>query len=45
MTDRTYMASIYRLEDGQKTFMPPPALVFEMLTELLSLTRISTQGV
>ena len=33
------------VDDGQKTYMPPPSLVFAMLEELLSLTRISTQGV
>ncbi len=33
------------VDDGQKTFMPPPPLVFSMLDELLLLTRISTQGV
>ncbi len=33
------------LDDGQPTFMPPPSLIFEMLDELLMLTRISTQGV
>lgn len=33
------------VDDGQKTYMPPPSLVFSMLDELLSLTRISTQGV
>ncbi|MGH9758238.1 MAG: hypothetical protein ACRD4M_10915 [Candidatus Acidiferrales bacterium] len=33
------------VDDGQKTYMPPPALVFAMLDELLLLTRISTQGV
>ena len=32
-------------DDGQKTYMPPPPLVFSMLDELLLLTRISTQGV
>lgn len=29
------------VDDGQKTYMPPPALVFPMLDELLLLTRIS----
>ena len=33
------------VDDGQKTYMPPPSLVFSMLDELLLLTRISTQGV
>ena len=33
------------VDDGRPTFMPPPALVFEMLDELLMLTRLSTQGV
>ena len=33
------------VDDGQKTYMPPPSLVFSMLEELLLLTRISTQGV
>jgi hypothetical protein len=32
------------VEDGRKTYMPPPSIVFEMLDELLLLTRISTQG-
>ena len=32
------------VDDGEKTFMPPP-LLFTMLDELLLLTRISTQGV
>jgi hypothetical protein len=33
------------VDDGQKSYMPPPALVFSMLEELLLLTRISTQGI
>ena len=33
------------VDDGQKTYMPPPSLVFSMLDELLLLTRVSTQGV
>jgi hypothetical protein len=33
------------VDDGQKTYMPPPPLVFSMLEELLMLTRISTQGI
>ncbi len=33
------------VDDGQRTFMPPPLLVFSMLDELLLLTRISTQGI
>jgi len=33
------------VDDGQKTYMPPPSAVFGMLDELLLLTRISTQGV
>ncbi|MEK6302381.1 MAG: hypothetical protein AABO41_16850 [Acidobacteriota bacterium] len=33
------------VDDGRPTFMPPPTLVFEMLDELLLLTRLSTQGV
>lgn len=33
------------VDDGEKTYMPPPKLVFEVLGELLMLTRISTQGV
>jgi hypothetical protein len=33
------------VDDGKKTYMPPPAVVFGMLDELLLLTRISTQGV
>lgn len=33
------------VDDGKRTYMPPPSWVFEMLTELLSITRISTQGV
>lgn len=32
------------MDDGRPTFMPPPVLVFEMLDELLVLTRIATQG-
>jgi hypothetical protein len=32
------------LDDGQKTYMPPPRLMLAMLEELLLLTRISTQG-
>jgi len=33
------------MDDGEKTFVPPPSLLFTMLDELLMLTRISTQGV
>jgi len=33
------------VDDGQRTFIPPPLLVFSMLDELLLLTRISTQGI
>jgi len=33
------------VDNGQPTFMPPLPLVFEMLDELLLLTRVSTQGV
>ncbi|HXC43894.1 MAG TPA: hypothetical protein VNY51_10290 [Candidatus Dormibacteraeota bacterium] len=33
------------VDDGRRTYMPPPATVFSMLEELLLLTRISTQGV
>lgn len=33
------------LINDQKMFLPPPPLVFLMLDELYSLTRISTQGV
>jgi hypothetical protein len=33
------------VDDEQPTFMPPMGLVFEMLEELLMLTRISIQGV
>ena len=33
------------VDDGNKTYMPPPQLVFTMLDELLLLTRISAQGV
>ena len=33
------------VDDGKKTYMPPPSLAFKMLDELLLLTRISTQGV
>jgi hypothetical protein len=33
------------VDDGQPTYMPPPSPVFEMLDELLLLTRFSTQGV
>ena len=33
------------VDDEQKTYMPPLALVFSMLDELLLLTRISTQGI
>jgi hypothetical protein len=33
------------MDDGQKTYMPPPLLLFSMLDELLMLTRISTQGI
>jgi hypothetical protein len=33
------------VDDGQKTYMPPPAVVFPMLEELLLLTRISTEGI
>jgi hypothetical protein len=32
------------VDDGQPTYMPPPRFIFEMLEELLLLTRISTQG-
>jgi hypothetical protein len=32
-------------DDGNKTYMPPPQLLFTMLDELLLLTKISTQGV
>lgn len=31
-------------DDGQKTYMPPPHLVFSMLDELLLLTRISASA-
>ncbi len=30
------------VDDGQKTYMPPPSLVFPMLDELLLLTRTSS---
>ena len=33
------------VDDGKNTFLPPLALLFTMLDELLSLTTISTQGV
>lgn len=33
------------VDDGRPTYMPPVALVFAMLEELLLVTRISTQGV
>lgn len=33
------------VDDGQKTYMPPPQQVLAMLEMLLQLTRISTQGV
>jgi len=33
------------VDDGEKTYMPPPPLVFAVLEELLLLTRLSTQGV
>jgi len=33
------------VDDGQKTHMPPPAVVLSMLEELLLLTRFSTQGI
>ena len=33
------------VDDGKKTYMPPPSLTFKMLDELLLLTRISTQDV
>jgi hypothetical protein len=33
------------IDDGKKTFIPPPGLLLSMLEELLSLTAISTQGV
>ena len=33
------------VDDGQATCMPPPRVVFDVLEELLMLTRISTQGV
>jgi hypothetical protein len=32
------------MDDGQKTYMPPPALIYAALEELLLLTRVSTQG-
>jgi len=32
------------LDNGQKTYMPPPDLVNKTLEELLMLTRISTHG-
>ena len=32
------------VDDGQKTYLPPPALINSVLDELLLLTRISTQG-
>lgn len=31
-------------DNGQKTYLPPPALIHSALEELLLLTRISTQG-
>jgi hypothetical protein len=33
------------IDDGKKTFIPPPRLVDPVLEELLMLTRISTQGI
>jgi hypothetical protein len=33
------------VDDGTKTYLPPLALVFAVLDELLMLTRISTHGV
>jgi|SRR5579862_3861393 len=33
------------VDDGRPTYMPPQGPIFSMLTELLLLTRISTQGV
>ena len=33
------------VDNGESTYMPPPSLVYAMLTELLMLTRIATQGV
>ncbi len=33
------------VDDGEKTYMPPPPLVFATLDELLLLTRISKQTV
>jgi hypothetical protein len=33
------------VDNGRKLYMPPPALAFAMLDELLLLTRVSTQGV
>ena len=33
------------VDDGSKTYWPPPALVFVALDELLLLTRISTHGI
>lgn len=32
------------VDNGQKTYLPPPALMHSALEELLLLTRISTQG-
>lgn len=32
------------IDDGEKTYMPPPALIQSTLEELLLLTRVSTQG-
>lgn len=32
------------MDNGQKTFMPPPAMVFAMLDELLLLTRMSNKA-
>ena len=33
------------VDDGRSTFMPPVAMVFAMVDELLLLTRLSTQEV
>jgi hypothetical protein len=33
------------MDDGKKTYWPPPSILFTMLDELLLLTRISTQGI
>ena len=32
------------VDDGKKTYMPPPSMVFAMLDELMMLTALSTQG-